>query len=237
MSKAKQPPPDMSYIPDPWLRSRAVPLSSITLDPKNERKHDRANIDSIKGNMRRFGVMEPIGTRNGVVIRGNGTSVAMSELAEEKATALPGGPLAATLPDPNQPLDWAMVPVIAYEHLSEGEAAAWRVSHNRSAELGKWDWEKLQETLRETEVEWTDLGWEPAELDLLCQANWEPPAIPDSASDNEPTTEIHTAGDAGSVLILKLEGGPADKMRELAEAQDVTPAELLASWVKIESAQ
>jgi hypothetical protein len=238
---------DLCYIPDPWLREHAVRVADLELDPENERKHDRANVDSIKGLIRMFGIMEPIGVRNGVVIRGNGTITALRELAVEQATALrhpgengqPGepGPLAATLQDPDRPLDWAMVPAIVYEHLGDKAAAIWRVSHNRSAELGKWDWEALQKTLRETaDVGWTELGWEQAELELLCQASWEPPAItvPD-ADTSGPEIEVSAAGETGTVLILKLEGRAADSMRALAEAQDMTPAEMLVGWVEMES--
>jgi hypothetical protein len=248
MSKKQKPPEDLRYIPDPWLREHAVCVADLELDPENERKHDRANVDSIKGLIRMFGIMEPIGVRNGIVIRGNGTITALRELAAERATALrhpgedgqPGepGPLAATLEDPDMPLDWAMVPAIVYEHLGDKAAAIWRVSHNRSAELGKWDWEALQKTLRGTsDVGWTEFGWEQAELELLCQASWEPPAIADSdAGADGPEVTVSAAGDtSGVVLILKLEGRAADSMRALASAQDMTPAELLVGWVEMES--
>ena len=239
MKAAKQK-PKPAYIPDPWLRSHAVPVADLQLDPENERKHDRANIDSIKGLMRMFGIMEPVGVRNGVVIRGNGTIMALRELAAEQATALrreadegqlgEPGPLAAMLPDPDMQLDWAMVPAIAYEHLGPKDAAVWRVSHNRAAELGKWDWEALQKTLRETDVGWTEFGWEPAELELLCQASWEPPEQSEPTPEDKPT-EVHTAGDGGHVLILKLEGKLAASMKALAEASNLSPADLLASWI------
>lgn len=235
MSKKK--PHEIPYIPTAAMRQIAVPIASLVLDPDNERKHDRANIDAIKGLIRKFGIMEPIGVREGLVIRGNGTTIALRELAAEKATALE--PLSKMLTDPTAPLDWSMVPALDYQHLDESAAAAWRVGHNRSAELGKWDWEKLQTTLRNTDVEWTEIGWEQAELELLTQAEWKPPVV---ADEPEPEAEgsdvsVSSAGASeGQVLMLKLEGVLAEQMRGLAEAQGVTPAELLAAWVEMEAA-
>lgn len=174
MSKPK--PPEIPYIPNPAMRQIAVPIASLVLDPDNERKHDRANIDAIKGLIRKFGIMEPIGVREGLVIRGNGTTIALRELAAEKATALE--PLSKMLADPAAPLDWSLVPALDYQHLDESAAAAWRVGHNRSAELGKWDWEKLQTTLRNTAVESRSDGSRPSSRRFSCR----PPMDPRSTS-------------------------------------------------------
>lgn len=230
MSKTKKPAP--LYITIPWMREHAVPIGDLQIDPANERAHDRANIDSIKGSIRRFGIMEPIGVRHGVVLRGNGTLTAIRELALEQATAL--SPLREVIDD--EPIAWDLVPVTVLDHLSDADAAAWRVTHNRTAELGKWDWARLQETLRATEgAEWTDLGWEPAELELLTQAKWEPPALPAEQEDQPGTTDVST-GPTAKTLMIKLDGELADQMRALAEAEGMSPAELLASWVEVESA-
>jgi hypothetical protein len=229
MSK-KPKPVDAQYITIPWMREQAVPITTLQRDPANERAHDRANVDAIKGSIRRFGIMEPIGVRLGVVIRGNGTLTALEELAEEKAPALP--PLRDAIGDGPQP--WDHAPIVNLDHLSETDAAAWRITHNRTAELGKWDWAKLQETLRDqADVEWTGLGWEPAELDLLLQASWTPPAL-ESTEEAASTTEVST-GPAPKTLMIKLDGELADRMRALAEEQDVSPAELLAAWIEIEA--
>ena len=186
-------PPEIPYIPNPAMRQIAVPIASLVLDPDNERKHDRANIDAIKGLIRKFGIMEPIGVREGLVIRGNGTTIALRELAAEKATALE--PLSKMLADPTAPLDWSLVPALDYQHLDESAAAAWRVGHNRSAELGKWDWEKLQTTLRNTDVEWTEIGWEQTELEaILSQAHAEQEP-PETTTVGEHEREIGTESD------------------------------------------
>ena len=92
MSKPK--PPEIPYIPNPAMRQITVPIASLVLDPDNERKHDRANIDAIKGLIRKFGIMEPIGVREGLVIRGNGTTIALRELAAEDALEQLRPPLA-----------------------------------------------------------------------------------------------------------------------------------------------
>jgi hypothetical protein len=230
MSKKITPTP--LYISIPWMREHARPVADLQLDPANERTHDRANIESIKGSIRRFGIMEPIDVRFGVVLRGNGTTMALRELAQEKAEALE--PLKSAIG--GGPISWDLVPVSNLDHLDDAAAAAWRVTHNRTAELGRWDWAKLQETLLHVDVEWEGLGWESAELELLTQAKWEPPVI-QPEPEAQATTDVSSASGAGErVLMLKLEGSLAGQMRELADAQNMTPAELLAAWVEQESA-
>jgi hypothetical protein len=217
------------------LRGLAQPLAELTLDPGNERKHPRANIDSIKGSLREFGIREPVGVRSGtsVVTRGNGTVIALRELHEEKATGL--WPGAGT-----EPVRWDLVPVVRYDD-DDRRAATWRMTHNRTGELSTWNWEVLSENLRdiagaEGGPDLLTLGWERAELDLLLQADWAPPKLADAsdpaAADGAAGTDIQAIpADAPGALILKLEGGTAELMRELAAAAKIKPIELLAQWI------
>ncbi len=166
MSKKK---PGPLYITIPWMREHAVPIGDLQLDPANERAHDRANIDAIKGSIRRFGIMEPLGVRHGSVLRGNGTLTAIRELALEQATAL--APLSTIVGD--EPQTWDLVPVTVLDHLSDADAAAWRVTHNRTAELGKWDWSALAATLEQhgNTEDWAVVGWSATELESIIEAH------------------------------------------------------------------
>lgn len=120
-------PDDTAHITVEELRPLAVPCASLRHDPDNARKHGAENIASIKNSLREFGVMEPVGIRNNVVIRGNATLMALAELAAEKATGL-------WLRDPKTdevvetpPLDWATVPALPYQHLDDRGATRFEI--------------------------------------------------------------------------------------------------------------
>ena len=66
--------PDLSYI-HPDLRALAVPLDTLTPDPRNARKHSATNLEAIRVSLVRWGMREPIVVQrgsNGSMIIGNG---------------------------------------------------------------------------------------------------------------------------------------------------------------------
>ena len=64
------------------MNVETVPLTSLTPDPLNARKHNRRNIDAIKASLSKFGQRKPIVvTNDGTVIAGNGTLEAATSLA------------------------------------------------------------------------------------------------------------------------------------------------------------
>lgn len=100
-----------------------VPISELSVDPGNARQHDRRNIDTIKGSLRRFDQQKPIvARRDGTVIAGNGTLEAARELG------------------------WDTIGV-HWSDLEGAEAAAYAIADNRTAELAEWDDSALAETL------------------------------------------------------------------------------------------
>lgn len=165
------------------LRRLAVRTDTLALDPSNAMDHPEENVEAIKGSLRRFGVMEPIGIRDGVVIRGNGTLTALRELAAERATGLWNRDADDILIAETEPLAWDTVPVLPYEHLSTLGAKRWGVTHNQSAKLSTWNWAQLAETLAEGDpVEWQDLGWPADELASIVSADWAPPEVPEETT-------------------------------------------------------
>lgn len=114
---------DLSYIV-PSLRPLAVPISGLVFDPRNARKHDRKNLDSIKGSLQKFGQYAPIVVqRQGAIIRaGNGRTTAALELGWEY--------IAAVIVDAN-----------------DADAVAMAIADNWTAELAEWDYEVLLEEL------------------------------------------------------------------------------------------
>jgi len=106
---------DLSHIAAP-LRSLAVPIDSLTLDPANARKHPEKNLDGIAGSLRVYGQCKPVVVRKatGVVVAGNGT------LAAARA------------------LGWTHV-AAAFVDMDAATAAGFSIADNRAAELAEWD--------------------------------------------------------------------------------------------------
>lgn len=106
----------------PQLRALALPIDSLTPDPKNARSHDRRNLDTIKASLLRFGMRSAIvAQRQGealVVRAGNGRLTAAQELG------------------------WTHLPVLIFEE-SDNDAVAYAIVDNRSAELAEWDYAAL----------------------------------------------------------------------------------------------
>lgn len=88
MSKAK-PQVTYPYIIEP-LQQFAVPVESLTPDPKNARKHNAKNIAAIKASLLKFKQYQPIIVqREGMIVRaGNGRLQAAKELGWTHIAAL-----------------------------------------------------------------------------------------------------------------------------------------------------
>jgi|TARA_R100000479_G_scaffold131380_2_gene69245 ParB-like chromosome segregation protein Spo0J len=105
------------------MQSETVPISSLTYDPANVRKHSRRNLDAIKASLARFGQQKPIVIdKDGCVRAGNGTLEAARELG------------------------WTDIGVIRSD-LVGAEMTAFAIADNRTAELAEWDYDALRSTL------------------------------------------------------------------------------------------
>jgi len=128
-----------------FMLTEVVPISSLILDPSNARKHDKKNLEAIKGSLARFGQQKPIvvGSDN-VVIAGNGTLEAARELG------------------------WTEIRIVRSE-LTGTDRTAFSVADNRTSELSSWDDDVLSETLRSLQEEFdlTEIGFDEKDLELL----------------------------------------------------------------------
>ena len=124
------------------MKTELVPLQSLVLDPSNARKHDKKNLEAIKGSLARFGQQKPIvvGSDN-VVIAGNGTIEAARELG------------------------WTEIRIVRSE-LTGSDRTAFSVADNRASELSSWDDEVLSETLKslQDEFDLSDIGFDEEDL-------------------------------------------------------------------------
>jgi ParB-like chromosome segregation protein Spo0J len=107
----------------------SVDIKTLAADPANVRKHDRRNLDAIKGSLQRFGQQKPIVVdADGVVRAGNGTLAAARELG------------------------WTHIDVVRTD-LTGVDATAYAIADNRTAELAEWDDEILAATLNSLALE------------------------------------------------------------------------------------
>jgi DNA modification methylase len=128
------------------MKLETVPLSSISPDPANTRKHSRRNLDAIKASLRRFGQQKPIVVdEKGVVLAGNGTLAAATELG------------------------WSEIQIVRTA-LAGVDATAFGIADNRTAELAEWD-ENLADVLASLKAEdfpLAEIGFDEADLAELA---------------------------------------------------------------------
>jgi hypothetical protein len=103
-----------------------VSIDTLQEDPKNTRKHNKRNLDSIGKSLETFGQRRPLVVWNNIVIAGNGTLRAAKSLNWTEIAI-------ARVPD-----EW-----------TQDQAKAYAIADNRTAELAEWDSELLFETLDE----------------------------------------------------------------------------------------
>ena len=130
-----------------------VSIASLSLDPKNARKHSDKNLSAIAASLNKFGQRKPIVVHNGVVLAGNGTLEAAKSLGW------------TDIEISEVPSDW-----------DDDTAKAYALADNRTAELAEWDESELAKQLLELQdKDWdiTELGFEqtiPASTDEWADA-------------------------------------------------------------------
>lgn len=147
------------------MKVKAVRLDSLTLDPKNARKHSERNLAAIKESLSRFGQRKPIVVRGSKVLAGNGTLEAALSLGWTEIQV-------AEAPD-----DW-----------DEDTAKAYALADNRTAELAEWDEAELAKQLLELEDADWDIEALGFELPKLHDVDVDEDEIPEPPV--EPVTKL-----------------------------------------------
>jgi hypothetical protein len=163
---------DLSYI-ETTLRHLAVPIDSVTPDPKNAREHNTRNVEAVKRSLGAFKQQKPIVVgEDGVVIAGNGTLLAAKELG------------------------WTHIAAVR-SALNKNNRTAFAVADNRTAELAGWDYEALSMHMKDlTTVDGFDVtltGFAEHEIQPMLIGEWKPPAIDETPIGTE-TEKIHSPG-------------------------------------------
>ncbi len=110
------------------LKSLAVPLAALKLDPANARQHDERNVAAIKASLEKFGQRKPVVVqKKGMMVRaGNGMVTAARELG------------------------WTKIAAVVIKE-KDVNAAAFAVADNRTAELASWEKDTLATVLKALE--------------------------------------------------------------------------------------
>jgi DNA modification methylase len=129
-----------------------LPITDLNPDPRNPRKHNRAQIRAIARSIKAFGFTSPILIdKHRQIIAGHGRLEAVKLLG------------------------CTQVPVIRFEHLTETQAMALRLADNKLSDRSTWDDNEVAIQLKELseltlnfDIEVT--GFEPPEIDLRIQS-------------------------------------------------------------------
>ncbi|CAB4218562.1 putative methylase [uncultured Caudovirales phage] len=137
-----------------------VPVSKLTPDPRNARKHGKKNLDAIASSLKEFGQRRPlVVTQQYVVVAGNGTL------------------------DAAKALGWTEIAVTVLPFDDPDKAKAYALADNRTAELAEWDEPALLETLGELDAAGWDIASLGFDLNKLDTAEMEEQSVPDLPTD------------------------------------------------------
>jgi hypothetical protein len=175
--------PDLSHIIEP-LRSLAVPVDDLTLDPRNARKHDERNLQVIKASLLQFNQRLPLVVqRAGMIVRaGNGRLMVARQLG------------------------WKHIAAVVADDADEA-AKAFALVDNRSAELAEWNDEVLAlefDDLTSKGFEMPGLGWTPEEVETITgKFNVAPGEMPDLSTQTSPFTQATLTMTHSQMAIMR----------------------------------
>ena len=124
------------------LKIEYLTLDKLKPYDKNARKHQEADLSTIKASITEFGMSDPIGVwgKDNVIVEGHGRYLACKDLGIEQ------------------------VPVIHLDHLTDEQRRAYALAHNKTAEMSEWDIDLLGEELDGIfDIDMSDFGFDMTE--------------------------------------------------------------------------
>ena len=124
------------------LKIEYLPLDELKPYEKNARKHQEADLSTIKASITEFGMSDPIGVwgKDNIIVEGHGRYLACKELGIDK------------------------VPVIHLDHLTDEQRRAYALAHNKTAEMSVWDFDLLGAELDDIfDIDMSDFGFDMTE--------------------------------------------------------------------------
>lgn len=184
---AKKTAPEPAATPSALTVER-VPLSELTFDTKNAKKHGERDLAVTGKSLDEFGQVEPLIVWQGTVIGGNGRLEAMRARG------------------------WTHADIHRVDHLTEAKARQLAIVLNRSSQIAGWDEEVLLAQLRELESQEVDLdamGCDRAFLDSLASdaieaADQVTAAIPSSGGGNGGGSRSGGSKGSGEVRTFRI---------------------------------
>ena len=124
------------------LKIEYMALDKLKPYEKNARKHQEADLSTIKASISEFGMSDPIGVwgKDNIIVEGHGRYLACKELGIDN------------------------VPVIHLDHLTDEQRRAYALAHNKTAEMSEWDFDLLGEELADIlDIDMSDFGFDLSE--------------------------------------------------------------------------
>ena len=124
------------------LKIEYLTLDKLKPYDKNAKKHQEADLSTIKASITEFGMSDPIGVwgEDNVIVEGHGRYLACKELGIDN------------------------VPVIHLDHLTDEQRRAYALAHNKTAEMSEWDIDLLGEELDGIfDIDMSDFGFDLTE--------------------------------------------------------------------------
>ena len=124
------------------LKIEYMALDKLKPYEKNARKHQEADLSTIKASISEFGMSDPIGVwgKDNIIVEGHGRYLACKELGIEQ------------------------VPVIHLDHLTDEQRRAYALAHNKTAEMSEWDFDLLGDELADIlDIDMSDFGFDLSE--------------------------------------------------------------------------
>ena len=124
------------------LKIEYLTLDKLKPYDKNAKKHQEADLSTIKASITEFGMSDPIGVwgKDNTIVEGHGRYLACKELGIDN------------------------VPVIHLDHLTDEQRRAYALAHNKTAEMSDWDIDLLGEELDGIfDIDMSDFGFDLSE--------------------------------------------------------------------------
>ena len=127
------------------LKIEYLPLEALTPYERNARKHEAADVQTIKNSIKEFEMCDPIGIwgDKNIIVEGHGRLMALKELGRTQA------------------------PCIRLDHLTDEQRRAYALAHNKTAEMSEWDFDLVESELADIEIDMEQFGFDldGAEID------------------------------------------------------------------------
>ena len=120
------------------LKIEYLPLEALTPYERNARKHEAADVQTIKNSIIDFEMCDPIGIwgYKNIIVEGHGRMLALKELGRTHA------------------------PCIRLDHLNDEQRRAYALAHNKTAEMSEWDFDNVEAEIANIEIDMTRFGFE-----------------------------------------------------------------------------